>query len=244
MQIPLIHQQILLQLEKLREIHRNLMLHNTPVPSADIENLLSEIRKLYSEALELNNENSLQLMNEIQLASEKRVEEKRHETEKIPDVTSNHQAIPEIPKAFVAEEIKPAASVDEETIAKERRNVLAGVQRMFHETPTIGNSFSDHTTFADKIASGEGKKTLSESLKSPVKDMKSAIGLNEKFRFINQLFKGDSKKYNTVIDQLNSSDSESGAMELVKKISDEYDWESNASSAKLFIDFVERRFSA
>jgi len=33
-------------------------------------------------------------------------------------------------------------------------------------------------------------------------------------------------------------------MNVVKEVSEEYNWESNPSSARTFIDFIERRFSA
>ena len=48
------------------------------------------------------------------------------------------------------------------------------------------------------------KKELSEALKdTPVKDLKKAIGINDRFQFINELFQGDEVMYERSIKTIN-----------------------------------------
>jgi hypothetical protein len=248
MQIPLLHQQILLQTERLRDIHRSLMTHSTPVPAAEMEILLQEIRNLYNLALQLNNENALQLLNEVQLAvtqslpaSSKSVLQQSPEPTTVSEVKSE-----EIQKIktenIVAEDLPPVTAKSDEPVAEKKR-IVADIHEMFHDTPTLANKFSDHQTIAEKIAVNGTTTRISDQLRTPVKDIKAAIGINEKFQFINNLFNGDAKKYHTAVDQLNASPDGATAMNYIKDLSDSNNWESHAASAKSFIEIIERRFS-
>lgn len=245
MQIPLLHQQILLATERLRDLHRSLMTHSSPVPSAEMENLLQEIRNLYSLALQLNNENSLQLLNEMQFAAAKQVSQVSASVIQPSDEVLATIKMEEVkiktPENKIAEFIK--SSANGESKVDERKHLSSDLHEMFHDSPTVANRFADHKTVAEKISSTENKRSVSDNLKSSVKDIKSAIGLNEKFQFINHLFKGDAKKYHSVIDELNSSQSAEIAMKYVRDISDSNNWESHPESARSFIEIVERRFS-
>jgi hypothetical protein len=117
------------------------------------------------------------------------------------------------------------------------------IHEMFESAQTVAHNFEDHVTLADRIAKTQTSHSVSDHLhKIPVKDIKAAIGLNEKFQFINQLFNGDSQKYNASVDHLNSCGSSNRAQEFMNTISQEYNWEKQPSIASLFMDIVERRF--
>ncbi len=239
MQIQLLHQQILIQTERLRDLHRSIMSHSAPIPAEEINNLLSEIRNLYGLAIQLNNENAIQLLNEIQFAA------KEINLKATVPVTSEIKPDP----AKIQDEpvkITEAKAISNKTEEKhsDKKRVVSDIHEMFHVTPVLANKFSDQKTVAEKIAGNENTRRISDHLKSPVTDLKSAIGLNEKFKFINQLFNGDAKEYHSVIDQLNTSSNSETAMNFLKEISDTNDWESHAAVAKTFMDIIERRFSA
>jgi len=240
MQIPLLHQQILLQTERLRDLHRSIMSHTTAIPAEELDTLLQEIRNLYSLALQLNNENAIQLLNEIKLAAKEII---------VKEAASSIQTI-EIPEPTIIQkelekiaEVKQTALKSEEKPAEKKR-IVTDIHEMYQVSPSLANKFSDHKTVGEKIAGNESTRRISDHLKTSVTDLKSAIGLNEKFQFINHLFKGDSKKYHLVIDQLNASPNSETAMSYLKEISDTNDWESHAAAAKTFIDIIERRFTA
>ncbi len=249
MQILLLHQQILLETERLRDLHRSIMSHSSPVPAAEMENLLQEIRNLYSLALQLNNENALQLLNEIQMAANQLVLPLSKSSLQSAENTVPFQRIEpdetlvNDPKDSIPEMVPSSVSYIKEK-PLEKKHIASDIHEMFHDSPTIAKRFSDHQTLAEKIAGNGNMKRVSDNQKSSVKDIKSAIGLNEKFQFINQLFNGDAKKYHSVIDELNTSTSVDIALNSIREISDFNNWESHPASAKSFIEIVERRFSS
>jgi len=241
MQIPLLHQQLLIQTEKLRDLHRSIMSHNSPVPSAEMDSLLQEIRSLYALALQLSQENAKALLEEVHLAGTKQAPVVNDQVQPpVPDratILQQEQGVPKAPVENVAsmnqEDNRRAEPVKEATKTAAVKN---GESR-------VADKYSDHQTLAEKMAKA-GQKRVSDSLKSSVTDLKSSIGINEKFQFIQSLFKGDSVRYQAVIEQINTSASADDAHQIVEKISIENKWESHASSASLFREFVNRRFSA
>ena len=243
MQIPLLHQQILLETERLRDLHRSVMSHSSPVPAAEMEKLLEEIRKLYGLVLQLNNENAIQLLNEIQLAVTQLMPQ--------PAISSLVSApVNNIKSGEINKNTGEAASIesskqqlaDASDKSTEKKRIVSDIHEMFHDAPKVADRFSDRQTLGEKIA-GNDMKRVSDNLKTSIKDIKSAIGLNEKFQFINQLFKGDAKNYHVVIDRLNASASEEVALNHVREISETNNWESYPATAKIFIEIIGRRFS-
>jgi hypothetical protein len=65
--------------------------------------------------------------------------------------------------------------------------------------------FSDNAaeTIGDKLGTRDDSSIADKMQKSQVNDLRQAIGINEKFLFINELFNGDLGRYNKVIDELN-----------------------------------------
>jgi hypothetical protein len=107
---------------------------------------------------------------------------------------------------------------------------------------TVAKKYAEPNTLGEKIG-GHDTKRLSDNIKLPVTDINSAIGINEKFQFINQLFQGDTNKYTQFIQQLNKCQSAADARTTLSEMADANHWE-NVPSAKQFIDVVERKFSA
>jgi len=79
---------------------------------------------------------------------------------------------------------------------------------------------------------------------SPVKDLKKAIGINDRYLFINELFRGDEDRYERSIKTINGFSIYVEAeywiqRELIVKIG----WNENAENVQTFIQLVKRRFS-
>ena len=237
MQIPLLHQQLLIQTERLRELHRAIMTHNSPVPSAEMDSLLQEIRSLYAIALELSQENARELFEGVRLAATK-------ETVTVP--TSASIDVP-APQKDLAADVTVAPGNQDNTASKAASTgpvqVSATTSSKKNGESRVADKFADHQTLAERMAEAGGKR-LSDNLKASVSDLKASIGINEKFQFIQSLFKGDSVRYQAVIEQINSCPSADDAKEIVEQVSTENKWEAHASSARLFRELVNRRFSA
>lgn len=89
------------------------------------------------------------------------------------------------------------------------------------------------------IASKQTKKDLTTRLQSkPIADLRNSIGLNDKFLFIKEIFKGRPEKYNQCIDQLNKSASYEEALSYLK---DNYSLDENNKVVKKLLSLVKRK---
>lgn len=86
--------------------------------------------------------------------------------------------------------------------------------------------------------------SLSDQLKKqPITNLLTAIGLNERYLFANQLFNGDMAQFIDEIKKLNSFDSEEEALDYFdNKLSNKESWQSSEDLVEAFRLLVERRF--
>ncbi len=106
---------------------------------------------------------------------------------------------------------------------------------LFSEAPpeTLGDALS-HTE----------KQAVADSLqKSGINDLREAIGINDKFLFINELFNGDLERYNKVIDELNSFSGFLGAQTYLTELQVQYQWDENATAYQKLSNLLERKFA-
>lgn len=94
-------------------------------------------------------------------------------------------------------------------------------------------------TLADTIAPPHD--IASELRRSePVTDLHRAIGINDKFLMIRDLFGGDGAAFERAIDALNGFDNLDDCMIYV---AENYAWNANSDGAKLLMDLLERKFA-
>ena len=97
----------------------------------------------------------------------------------------------------------------------------------------------DVQTLADTIA--PPRDVASELLRNePVTDLRKAIGLNDKFLLIRDLFDGDGEAYERAIGTLNDCGDLDDCMIY---IAEHYSWNPNSDGAKLLMDLLERKFA-
>lgn len=75
--------------------------------------------------------------------------------------------------------------------------------------------------------------------KQPITNISSAIGINERFQFIKELFKNDVTVYNTTIAYLNSLNSMEAA---IQHITTNFDWDMEHATVQRFLTIIERRY--
>jgi hypothetical protein len=79
--------------------------------------------------------------------------------------------------------------------------------------------------------------------RTPIEDLRKAIGLNQKFQFINDVFKGDSTAYNLLIDEVNSAASFEHAMIILSSAHPRFEIIDDEDAVVVaLIQLVERRF--
>jgi hypothetical protein len=90
----------------------------------------------------------------------------------------------------------------------------------------------------------ESKKNLAEKLKlAPISDLKSAISLNQKVVFVNQLFNGEDKEFQRVVKFVNSCRNFSEAKFFLQSdVSKQFNWQEDNPTVEEFMELVYRKF--
>ena len=91
----------------------------------------------------------------------------------------------------------------------------------------------------------QGKTELIEILKeTPVKDLRKAVGINDRFVFINELFRGDENMYERSIKTINSFNIYAEAEYWIsRELKLKLGWNNEQPSVQHFDQLVKRRFS-
>jgi hypothetical protein len=92
-----------------------------------------------------------------------------------------------------------------------------------------------------KTSGGEISEFLSDT---PIKDLKKAIGINDRFVYINELFRGDETMYERSIKTINSFSIWPEAEYWIRReLKIKLGWQDNYELVKQFDQLVKRRFS-
>ncbi len=188
----------------------------------------------------------------IESVHEKTVAQKAMTEEKINPVD-----IAEIIEIIAEQKESIFERVEHETIQKEPvlESISEPAEKKGKQKKSSPDLFSAPVTLADKYK-GENKslnerfsngekngKTIADKLQEkPIKDLKTAIGINDKFKFINELFDGNLQAYNDNIGKLNSFNSFAEAGLYLDQLREEYGWTNENDSFVKLSDMVIRRY--
>lgn len=144
----------------------------------------------------------------------------------------------------------PQEVVPQVALAKERAKEFSkpsnrhATASLFDDAPTIADKFQGTPTLHDKISHTKEDKSLAGKLqKNPIADLKKAIGINQKFAFINELFDGDSNSYNTAIEKINSFTEHQQAISFVEtELVPAYGWTPDGETYAQLQELISRRF--
>ncbi|OIR05768.1 hypothetical protein GALL_122030 [mine drainage metagenome] len=122
------------------------------------------------------------------------------------------------------------------------------VPTLIHQQPIkpaeINETISTHKeSVNDKLK--EEKTELASALQSaPVRDLKKAIGLNDRYLFISELFRGDENMYERSIKTINNfSIYPEAEYWIQRELKVKLGWRENKEAVRLFDQIVRRRFS-
>lgn len=122
------------------------------------------------------------------------------------------------------------------------------IPTLTHQTPIKGKEINESvneasTSLNDRLM--EKKIEISEKLKgAPVKDLKKAIGINDRFLYINDLFRGDEVMYERSIKTINSFSIWPEAEYWIRReLKTKLGWTDDNETVLQFDQLVKRRFS-
>ncbi len=155
---------------------------------------------------------------------------------------AKHEPVKEIKEERPKTVVQPVNQPDDHWAYNKMADVPTLAQ---HRPPKELNDSigSDHVSLNEKLKADT--KELASSLKhSPVQDLKRAIGINDRYLFISELFRGDEAVYERSIKTINNFGVLSEAeywMERELKV--KLGWDNNKNITQHFYDVVKRRFA-
>ncbi|MCK8491909.1 hypothetical protein M0L20_08615 [Spirosoma sp. RP8] len=128
------------------------------------------------------------------------------------------------------------------------------------QTGAISQPTTTHTDQPIASASSETTPTLNDTLRetaqpeattvaetfhrAPIESIARSISLNQKFRFINQLFNGNTGAYNQAIAEIDTLDSYGQALDLISyRYASQYLWDMSSDEVSELVEILKRRFS-
>lgn len=202
------------------------------LPVLQLKVILAKINKL--------NEKTTILLHYIELASRRQEDTAVAEEllEELAEATSQvTEAIP-VPEP-VQEEIAPEPAPREEPEAE-----MVAAPEVEAPTPEPVQEVAQETVTSDNSASQPAKEAVADKLhRMVVTDLNSAIGINERYLYANQLFNNDMKLYNSAITDLNNCAHYQDAESLLTQYAETYQWDDENMHVQEFRQLIERRYT-
>ncbi|HSH20260.1 MAG TPA: hypothetical protein VLA03_07390, partial [Draconibacterium sp.] len=101
----------------------------------------------------------------------------------------------------------------------------------------LGDSFLKEKSLND-LMSGDSSKLEHKLSNRPVSSIQSAIGINDRFQYIRELFEGSADNFVKAVSDLDSMED---IKEAVDYLQTNFKWKKNDTSLK-FINLIKRRF--
>jgi hypothetical protein len=115
-------------------------------------------------------------------------------------------------------------------------------------TPDLNEQLQAQTppSLNEQLQGKQGSLSLGDTLQEgPVRDLRKAIDLNDRFRFINELFRGDETMYERSIKTINSFSIWPEAEYWIRReLKVKLGWNEQDATVKHFDQMVKRRFNA
>lgn len=161
---------------------------------------------------------------------------------KVAETNVEETSTPEITMAEESTVIPEETTTNIEEIAQNLEIEITQTIQSFTAQTTVTSS-SNKSIFEKFADEKSGDNSLANKLsKTKIKDLVNSIGLNEKFLFINELFEGNSAKFNEEIQVLNTQNTGADAMQYFQQLQQKNNWEKDSKVYEKLKDLIERRY--
>lgn len=112
-------------------------------------------------------------------------------------------------------------------------------------TPTLADKFRGEKRSINEKLNMEttADRSIGSKLRLKITDLRSAIGINDRFIFINELFEGDMRNYDDMLGRLNTCASLQEALEVFNYTKTSQGWSDELISVERLLDFIHRRYA-
>ena len=108
-------------------------------------------------------------------------------------------------------------------------------------------ALNDHQDVFDSIndvyKTAEDNSLLEDMKRQPITHLRTAIGINDKFSYINDLFNGENQLYEVAIDQLEGLQDADQAKHKLSELAIANEWDLESKTVMQFVELVERRYA-
>ena len=204
-------------------------------------------------------------MDSVKALVEKLSEQLRQNEDKTRLIITAQQILTELGGAVVSKPlpqniyqetimVAPAEeAVEQSQITPEIAAVINTVEQMETPVEVIDEKLAPNIVEAktepslvasEKTEIKEVKEVKDHLVLEPIKDLRSAIGINDKFQFIQELFAGDEKSFEVGIKTINAFKIFPEAQFYIKReLREKNNWDEESNVVKQFDQLIKRRFS-
>lgn len=157
--------------------------------------------------------------------------------------------------AAIVQEVRETVLVDNGSLSVVQKNgqldmvfdPMTEIPTLSHQLQSKDKEVNDSTVHGESLNDKlkQGKTEILEVLKeTPVKDLRKAVGINDRFLFINDLFRGDEAMYERSIKTINSFNIYPEAEYWInRELKIKLGWDNSHITVQHFDQLVKRRFS-
>ena len=204
---------------------------------------ISTIPKQSTEKIEVTSPQKASAKNESEtIQQEETKTEMIHEQEFIIETPSKKEEIPARLSAEQAGKAGSAGGIEEKPVQnKEVEKEVIETKQNGSSPEIVADKFQSKKFVHDDISKKNIKKDVSAKMQTkPINDINSAIGLNDKFIFIRELFGNDKEHYHETIQVLNNFDIYENAVNF---LNENFDWDSDDPNFERLKELVRRKYA-
>lgn len=268
MKFDLVKEELSNLLEELMEQFHTIDSHEKAIPQIEMDIFKRNIQKLYENTVFLNKINE----SKGQLNTLTKKEENPIPEQEQPAKEKTEEPKTEKPLEPMALEHEQKVKVKQEHVTIEAQDDLA-LQRVDNEDQSINNDLVNkevNSNYEDileeeksetdlfstvkpseeindlnkKLADARNTHSIVEKLQNNrIENLKSVIGINDKFYFINELFGGDTQKYEDIIYTLNNFKKLDDALQYFSTLKYRFAWDEESEPYTKLTHMLERKFN-
>lgn len=131
----------------------------------------------------------------------------------------------------------PTGAISQPAVAESNQLAIEG--EMAH---TLNDTLRE--TASVDLPDGQSTSVAETFHRAPIESVARSISLNQKFRFINQLFNGNTGAYNQAVEEIDALSSYGQALDLISdRYAPQYLWDMKSDEVSELIDILKRRFA-
>lgn len=188
--------------------------------------------------LEGESKQSSEAANDVRASATEIKKEEKTESETQSKEKTNKPKQVEADKETVKVELQSEKPTkDQDTVEAIKEEILDDLPKEAEAKP------KDMPDLNEQYADDEDPSLSEQLRKQPIADLMTAIGLNERYLYANELFEGDIEAFREVIKILNEFEDRDQAVEYFKnQLIPTYDWKADHDLVKALYLLVERRY--